>query len=257
MSTSIANAPLTAPRRVWQLVYQWSAAANPPPRRVIRGPARAASAPLGLGPPPGLQTGPLDAPFDFCGHIRSLCRDIVVRSPDLRHIDVDRLLFAVTQARSRRAQGLQARVTPLRFHAGRPIRRRRGVDYQVQRHFVDGREILYLVTFCLPRFLDQDFDDKFVTIFHELYHISPAFDGDLRRHAGRCTVHSQSKRAYDRHMAGLARAYLASGPDVDLHAFLRLNFTQLQTRHGRIIGIVVPQPKVVPVDTPCPSVAQA
>ncbi len=52
--------------------------------------------------------------------------------------------------------------------------------------------MLYLVTFCLPRFLDQDFDDKFITLFHELYHISPRFEGDLRRHEGRCALHSHS-----------------------------------------------------------------
>ena len=87
--------------------------------------------------------------------------------------------------------------------------------------------MLYLVTFCLPRFLDQDFDDKFITLFHELYHISPAFDGDLRRHAGRCDLHSNSKRLYDAHMADLARSYLSNGADHGLHDFLRLNFAQL------------------------------
>src|SRR5205807_7627897 len=81
----------------------------------------------------------------------------------------------------------------------------------------------------------------------------PAFDGDLRRHAGRCAVHTHSKREYDRQMADLARAYLASGPDAALHAFLRLNFGQLQRRHGNVVGIVVPRPKVVPVlDAPAP-----
>jgi hypothetical protein len=113
--------------------------------------------------------------------------------------------------------------------------------------FVGGREMLYLMTFCLPRFLNQAFDDKFVTLFHELFHIGPAFDGDLRRHAGRYAVHSGSQRRYDEHMAELARAYLAAGPDPDLHAFLRLNFAQLRARHGSVVGVVVPRPKLVPV----------
>jgi hypothetical protein len=126
-------------------------------------------------------------------------------------------------------------------------RRRRGVIYQVQRYFVDSRDLLYIVTFCLPRFLDLDFDEKFVTIFHELYHISPTFDGDLRRHGGRYCVHSRSQRQYDNHMAHLARVYLAGGADPALHAFLRLNFTQLQERHGSVVGIVVPRPKIIPV----------
>ena len=117
----------------------------------------------------------------------------------------------------------------------------------MQRYFVDGREMLYLVTFCLPRFLDQDFDDKFITLFHELYHISPAFDGDLRRHDGRYAMHSHSKREYDAHMAELARAYLAGGADPALHAFLRLDFAQLQHRHGSVVGVVVPRPRLLPL----------
>jgi hypothetical protein len=127
------------------------------------------------------------------------------------------------------------------------VRKRRGTLYQVQRYYLDDREMLYVVSFCLPRFLNQDFDDKFVTLFHELYHISPAFDGDLRRHAGRYDIHSHSKQEYDKHMAHLAREYLAGGADPDLHAFLRLNFRQLAHRHGTVLGAVVPRPKLVPL----------
>jgi hypothetical protein len=162
-------------------------------------------------------------------------------------VDVSRLLFAVTQARNSRRHGLLARVTPLRFRDGQLLRRRRGTAYQVQRYFVGGQEMLYVMTFCLPRFLDQDFDDKFITVFHELYHISPAFDGDLRRHHGRCTVHSRSKKRYDQHMADLARAYLSKGADPSLYDFLRLNFDQLQQRHGQVLGVVVPRPRLIPV----------
>jgi hypothetical protein len=121
------------------------------------------------------------------------------------------------------------------------------VTFQVQRYFLGEYEFLYLMTFCLPRFLDQDFDDKFVTLFHELYHIGPDFNGDLRRHEGRCQLHTRSRRQYDKHMAALARAYLAGKPDPDLHAFLRLNFAQLQARHGAVASVIVPRPKIIPL----------
>ena len=171
---------------------------------------------------------------------------------DLSHIDVTRLLFGITQARSGQPYGLQARVTPLRFHGGHLTRVRRGVSYQVQRYFVDNTEMLYLVTFCLPRFLDQGFEDKFVTLFHELYHISPAFEGDLRRHNGRYDLHSRSKKLYDDHMAQLARAYLSNGADRSLHGFLRLSFAQLAARHGSVVGVVVPRPRLLPVPAATP-----
>jgi hypothetical protein len=228
-------------------VLRWNDTENPLPVRPVRMPGRPGRRTYGLEAPPWLRTGPADRPFDFSSRVRRLCADICRRCEELQHIDVSRLLFAVTQARSGQRHGLQARVTPLRFRHGQLTRRRRDGDYQVQRYVVGECEMLYLVTFCLPRFLDQDFDDKFITLFHELYHISPHFEGDLRRHDGRYALHSHSKRDYDTHMAHLARAYLASGPDRTLHDFLRLTFAQLQHRHGSVVGVVVPRPRLIPV----------
>jgi len=228
----------------WPFICCWNDPNKPLPKRTLRIPMRRS-----LGEKGGeTATGSMQRPFDFCGHMERLCADIGNRCLELRHVDVARILFAVTRARNRRSHGLQARVTPLRFREGRLRHRRRGVTYQVQRYQVESREILYLVTFCLPRFLDLDINEKFITLFHELYHISPAFNGDLRRHNGRYSIHSHSQRAYDRQMAELARKYLAGGADPELHSFLGLNFRQLQQRHGGVAGIVVPRPKIIPVE---------
>jgi predicted metallopeptidase len=243
VTTTIPGGPAAPP-----LVLRWQAPDDPLPVRQVRLPRRARrERAAGLEAPPWYDTGPAGRPFDFCARVRSLCADIVRHCEELRHVDVSRLLFGMTQARSGKAHGLQARVTPLRFRHGRLTRRRHGTLYQVQRYVVDGREMLYLVTFCLPRFLDQDFDDKFVTLFHELYHISPAFEGDLRRHGGRCTLHTRSKRGYDAHMAHLARAYLSNGAAHALHGWLRLDFAQLRHRHGSVVAAVVPRPRLIPV----------
>jgi hypothetical protein len=48
-------------------------------------------------------------------------------------------------------------------------------------------------------------------------------------------------------MAQLARAYLAAGANPRRHDFLRLNSAQLQARHGRVTGVVVPRVKIVPI----------
>jgi predicted metallopeptidase len=191
-------------------------------------------------------------PFDFCTAIRKLCRDVVARCAALDHIDLGRVLFSFTPSRNRSPYGLQARVTPMRFRDGAVARRFRGVTYRVQRYYVDGHEILYVVTFCLPRFLDQSFDEKLVTVFHELYHLSPDFNGDLRRHPGRYAVHSHSKRDYDHRMGDLVRKYLAGHPAPDVYDFLRLGYAELWRRHGGVTGIVVPRPKLLPVTVEVP-----
>jgi hypothetical protein len=52
-----------------------------------------------------------------------------------------------------------------------------------------------------------------------------------------------------------AREYLSRGPEAHLHEFLRLDFAQLQARHGRVTGIVVPRPKIIPLVGPYASAA--
>ena len=186
-------------------------------------------------------------PLDFCGRMRRLCEDVAARCEALRHVRMPAVLLTFTPSRNRSPYGLQARVTPLRFRDGRMTRRHGSVEYQVQRYFLDGREMLYVLTFCLPRFLDQPFEEKLVTVFHELYHMSPEFNGDLRRHPGRYAVHSHSKDRYDEQMAELVREYLAEHPEPGLFDFLRHGYQPLWNRHGGITGVVVPRPKLLPV----------
>ena len=228
------------------LALEWHSMHCPLPVREVQGHSRAHSAPR-LDSPPWIDTGDHSQPFHFSEHLRRLCADIAAKYEQLSHLNVSKMIFAFTQAHNYRSHGLQARVTPLRFHEGKITRIHRGIPFQVQRFLHDQQEILYVVTFCLPRFLNRDFDDKFVTIFHELFHISPAFDGDLRRHHGRYSVHTASQKRYDQEMMAMAREYLHGGADPKLHGFLRLNFGQLRHRHGKVVGYVVPRPKLVPI----------
>lgn len=200
-------------------------------------------------PPGGARPRAADprAAFDFTARMRGLCADVVSRCEELRHVQMSRVLVTFTPSRNRSRYGLQARVTPLRFRDGALTRRHGGIDYQVQRFFVDGREMLYVLTFCLPRFLDQTFREKLITVFHELYHISPQFDGDLRRHPGRYAVHSHSKDRYDERMAELVRGYLVDHPDPRRFGFLQSGYRELWDTHGGVSGVVVPRPKLLPI----------
>jgi len=224
---------MTEYRNGLPLVMRWDAR-NPLPLRWVV--------------PDGRPRRPTSArPLNICDALRRLCIDIAGRCEALRHIRMPSVLLTFTPSRNRSEYGLQARVTPLRFGGGRITRPHGRVEYQVQRYFVDGREMLYVLTFCLPRFLDQSFREKLVTVFHELYHMSDAFDGDLRRHPGRYAVHTRSKGCYDAHMAELANEYLEDHPEPEVLDFLRAGYADLWDRHGGLTGVVVPRPKLLPV----------
>lgn len=180
--------------------------------------------------------------------MQALAGDMIARLPELAHIDLGQVCVAFCQARKRVNYGIQASLTPLRFQDGNVQGIKRGRRYQVQRvHDAAGREMLYILSFYLPRFMDLVYREKLVTVLHELWHISPHFNGDIRRHPGRCYAHSHSQAEYDAEMGVLADRWVALNPAPHLHDFLQLNFDQLHQQRGPIFGQRVSRPKLIPV----------
>jgi hypothetical protein len=180
--------------------------------------------------------------------MRHLVQAMVDGLDELQHVQIDRVAFSFRQARKRTRHGIYASLTPMRFEGGSLTTQRRGEAYTVQRLFnKSGEEMLYILTFYLPRFMDVDLNEKLITILHELWHISPRFDGDLRRHPGRCYVHSPSQKDYDARMQVLANRWLRSRPSQALYDFLHLSFAELHRRYGRVYGTRVPHPKLIRV----------
>ena len=185
--------------------------------------------------------------FDFTGHMQALCSDITQRLPELHHIDLDQVAIAFVQTRKRVLYGLQASLTPLRFEGGAREGHYRGKRVTVQpvTDVTGQREMLYILSFYLPRFLDVPFEEKMITVFHELWHISPQFDGDIRRHDGRCYAHTGSQAKYDAAMDRLAHRYLALAPPRELYGFLRCNFREIRKQFGSVYGFKLPRPKLI------------
>jgi hypothetical protein len=172
---------------------------------------------------------------------------MAARLDEFRHIDMARVAVSFRQTRKRMRHGLYASLTPLRFAGGAVHAVRRGRKMAIQRVVVDGCEMLYLLNFYLPRFLDLSFREKLTTIAHELLHIGPLFDGDLRRFAGRCYAHSHSHAEFDAQAEQLGQRWLALGPEPGLFGFLQLDFLRLQAMHGAIHGRRIAAPKLLPI----------
>ncbi len=184
--------------------------------------------------------------FNFTAQMEALCRHAVQNVELLAHVDMDAVAVTYRQTRKAVSHGLQACLTPLRFENGALEMVQGNRRWQMPRIIgPGGQELLYILSFYLPRFLDRTFRDKLVTIFHELWHISPAFDGDLRRHEGRCYMHSARQADFDAHAESLADTWLASDPPVELYDFLKFNFRELVARHGGVYGVKAAVPKLV------------
>jgi hypothetical protein len=185
--------------------------------------------------------------FDFTGAVRVVCADMTARLPELRHVDASRVAIGLRPTRHRLPHGVYATLTPLRFAGGQDCEVRRGRRYRIQ-PLVNalGGDFLYLLSFYLPRFLDLSLEGKLSTIIHELWHIGPQFDGDLRRHEGRCYAHGRSQRAYDAEMDRLAQQWLAADPPAHMYEFLAADYDELRAEFGGVCGDRWPTPRLVP-----------
>lgn len=180
--------------------------------------------------------------------MRQLCCDMCSRLPELSHIDMSTVAVSFSQARRNVSHGFQASLTPLRFEGGATTGRRKGRQFRCQIvRDESGRELLYILSFYLPRFLNHAFEEKLSTVVHELWHIGPQCDGDLRRHEGRCYAHGNSQRDYDKLVEKLAQKWLALDPPQALYSFLECDFNELVAEYGSVYGKRIPAPRLTEV----------
>ena len=162
--------------------------------------------------------------------------------PQLSHIKVERIAIGFTKARSLKSSGLLASLTPLRFESGTTITSRKGRLYEMPLMLIDGISILYILHFLYPRFIDLPMTSKVHTIIHELWHISPDFDGDIRRFNGRTYAHSGRKSRFEDQVSSIVDTWFQS--TLFDTSILALDSVGLKRRFGKVIGKRVARPRL-------------
>lgn len=186
--------------------------------------------------------------LDVTARTRLLCEDLCARLAELRHIDVSRMAIRLCQTRRAGVYGVQATMTPLRFRDGAETAVRRGRTWRIGPCPTDatGRSCLYLLSLYVPRFLDLPAAEKVAVVVHELWHVSPSFDGDLRRFGpGRHRFHGGGCERYHAEMRRLASQWLTLDPPRELCDWLDGDFTALRSRFGRVVGHRLPTPRLI------------
>jgi hypothetical protein len=160
----------------------------------------------------------------------------VQRVERLSHIRPGQIIHGVSQARVRTSHGVYAQCHGLRFkHGKREHRTSDGFAWVWPELKVKGRDVLYYITYYLPRFLDQSPHARLQTLVHELYHISPHFNGDLRRFPGRNEFHGNRYQDFDGVVDSIVEELQ---PQLELarYPFLTCGFDELCARYGAVVG---------------------
>lgn len=134
--------------------------------------------------------------------LKALIADIARTMPEFTHIRASRILVVAGEAR-RASRGT---VKPLAFTGGKSTDRATGRRKPIVR--VKGRRMLYSITLRPLFFRDSSAHDRVETILHELFHISPTFDGTLDRQRR----HARMGRDFGRSLRPLVRRYLRRCP---------------------------------------------
>ena len=184
--------------------------------------------------------------LNLTAEIEKLVGNIVSRVPALNHIDPSRVLVCVASTRGGGIHGTYAKIHPLRFPGGgSTMEKWRGSKrtvYSMPKVTHRGMDMLYIIYFLVPRFLNLTVREKLITIFHELYHVSPEMDGDIRRFPGKNYAHGSSRKRYNALMAHLVEGYLRDLEDENLVRFLEGDMDAIRSRYRVIVGRRFPVP---------------
>jgi len=203
--------------------------------------------------------------INYTGYLTRLMRDLVVRVPELSHIDLGRVLVFARPGRAGtdgphatcHCLGLPASDPGYYFwrdlQTGRLTRRTEWFVERSPEVTRGGRAVDYLISFALPRFCNQSLERsakharypgvppwvaKLDTVVHELYHIDPAQPGirQLVRPDGQPSPRAHTPEFYAA-VVSMVRAYLDSDPDPAVFEFLQHDFDGLTARYGGVAGL--------------------
>jgi predicted metallopeptidase len=129
--------------------------------------------------------------------LTEIIKEITTRSGSFSHIDTKKVTVCLGSNRNSSRGSIYGKLVPLKFKDGSDKLQFRGRYYTIPEIINDGIAQLYAVYFYLPKFFNLSAEEKLRVIFHELYHISPEFNGDIRRMGSVKKAHGSSKKRFD------------------------------------------------------------
>jgi hypothetical protein len=179
--------------------------------------------------------------------LTTIINDIINRTSLFSHVDINRLLVCIAYNRQRGRGGTFGKLVPLKFKGGLDVVHYRGEYYSMPRIFHRGKRLLYLVYFYIPMFFNLSPQEKLAVIFHELFHINPDFNGDIRRLGNAGSIHGYSRitfnSLFERELVSFCE-YVRGAPSID---FLGMNAEYLKKSYSRVYGqrMKLPKPVIV------------
>ncbi len=173
--------------------------------------------------------------FDYAAKLHYIMNDIVTTLPEFAHINMERVYVATKKTRKRSNYGMQANIQALRFQDGSPYCSKKGYTWYWPDVYLNDKQLYYIINVFLPRFHNHSFHYKIQTLIHELYHISPFCNGDIRTFGKKRSAHGHSKKKFHLHMSEITDRYLSTVTDMTHFQFLRNSFQYLKRKYSLVL----------------------
>jgi hypothetical protein len=167
---------------------------------------------------------------------------------EFRNFDINRILVCCASNRRDGRGATYGKLLPMRFKDGSPVIKHKNRFYTIPKLKINGHEIYYIIYFYVPKFFDLSAKEKIRVIFHELYHINPEFNGDIRRMGKVKSAHGHSKKAFEQNYIDYAESFFKSIYDTPYCNFLAMNSYDLKKYFCKIQYKRIKQIKPVLLD---------
>jgi predicted metallopeptidase len=172
--------------------------------------------------------------FDYAHAVSKVCQRIIRSIPNLKHINIKQVGISIAPEKN----SLLAACVPMRD--GGLLNQQIEVPELCPKY----ADLLYIIYFYAPQFINLNYKNKMETIVHELYHISPMFDGTLRRFPGRYSTHGFPARKYDQTVREMTKPLLEQ--PLCCAEFLKLNALNLTRKYGKVSYSLIHYPYILP-----------
>jgi len=180
-----------------------------------------------------------------------IINEAIKKSSLFNNCNINQILIAGSKNKSKVQKTTFSKVVPLRFKNGNNIVKYKNEEYFIPKMSLSGYEILYIIYFYLPNFFNLSPKMKVEVIFHELYHISPEFDGDIRRVAEQKYAHGSSSLNYSKNYKKESEIFYSYIMKTKYSYFLRMKYKDIQDNFKKIKLRKIKKPKAFKLTKTC------
>jgi predicted metallopeptidase len=163
-----------------------------------------------------------------------IIHDMVKSTEEFKSFDLNKILICCASNRKDFRGATYGKLLPLRFKDGSEIIKHNEKFYTIPKVKMNGIEILYVIYLYIPKFFNLSAKDKVNVMFHELYHINPEFNGDIRRMGEFKSAHGHSRKAFEEKYIEYADMFFNKIKDTPYYNFLQMNTDEIQAQFKKV-----------------------